>query len=372
MTDVRSQAYKQFFFATTCAGFENQAHDDIKRVLHSMQCEADAFGVSAALHSSAVLFWCTGDARKVAALIVERVRAIEQVFAALAIVEDVPLVRARGEASLAISTLQEHTCACAYHVVQHFAAWRWQDACQSWLATSGKASLDKYNQQGTTETSPRGTLEFPSPAAPCTCSAIAPLHKASWVGMPIDDQWHGLILRLPSPADRTIPPIDAASQQDAAVPTNTPRFRVSAFRNRFFKHSLSSCEMAGAIGAGICRRYQWQVDLQNFDCELYCHIVGTSMLVGIALSPALVDCHLRNRIVHGTTSLMPRYANGDRFTPVRMCIDSWLWWCNAHTATTAAAVVVVATPAAAAVAYCACTSVLRIRLCNFVTLKPEM
>lgn len=85
----------------------------------------------------------------------------------------------------------------------------------------------------------------------------------------------------------------------------SPSFRITAQRSGC--HAYNSMEIAAAAGAGVVRRYGWDVDLEGYDYDVRVYVTDRSLLVGLRLSPE--PLHRRARVEHAAASLNPTVAH---------------------------------------------------------------
>ncbi|MGC9317494.1 MAG: THUMP domain-containing class I SAM-dependent methyltransferase [Armatimonadota bacterium] len=83
-----------------------------------------------------------------------------------------------------------------------------------------------------------------------------------------------------------------------------PSFRITAKRSG--THEYNSMAVAAAAGAGVQKRYGWEVDLEDYDYDVRVYLTDDVALVGLRLSPE--PLHQRGRIEHGAASLNPTVA----------------------------------------------------------------
>ena len=78
-----------------------------------------------------------------------------------------------------------------------------------------------------------------------------------------------------------------------------------------------SFEVAGAVGAGLIKKYGWKVSLKKYNMEVFADLTGDILVVGVCLSPMPLyiryiydvgyQC-IRHRSKLGPTSLKPSIA----------------------------------------------------------------
>lgn len=84
-------------------------------------------------------------------------------------------------------------------------------------------------------------------------------------------------------------------------------FRVTCTRSGR-KHCFSSMEAAGALGAGLVRRFGWKVQMKDADLEVLLAVSGDSVGVGLALNK---ESKFKRNIAHfGPTTLRSTIAYG--------------------------------------------------------------
>lgn len=83
-----------------------------------------------------------------------------------------------------------------------------------------------------------------------------------------------------------------------------PTFRVTGCRRG--DHEYTSQNLAAAVGSGIQRQQDWEVDLEEFDLEVVAQLQEDQCLIGLRLTPEAL--HHRSRVVHGIASLNPTAA----------------------------------------------------------------
>ena len=84
-------------------------------------------------------------------------------------------------------------------------------------------------------------------------------------------------------------------------------FRVTCVRGGR-KHSFSSMEAAGRLGAGLAKQFGWKVQMKNSDIEVLLNISGDAIRVLVALSRESMS--LRNIAHFGPTTLRSAIAYG--------------------------------------------------------------
>jgi len=84
-----------------------------------------------------------------------------------------------------------------------------------------------------------------------------------------------------------------------------PSFRITAQRSG--DHGYNSLEVASAAGAGVVRRYGWDVDLEGYDYDVRVYVSDDTALVGLRLSPEAL--HQRARVQHAAASLNATVAH---------------------------------------------------------------
>ena len=84
-------------------------------------------------------------------------------------------------------------------------------------------------------------------------------------------------------------------------------FRVTCVRGGR-KHSFSSMEAAGKLGAGIAKQFGWKVQMKNSDIEVLLNISGDAIRILIALSRESMS--FRNITHFGPTTLRSAIAYG--------------------------------------------------------------
>uniref|UniRef100_A0A7S4HNQ7 THUMP domain-containing protein n=1 Tax=Vannella robusta TaxID=1487602 RepID=A0A7S4HNQ7_9EUKA len=98
---------------------------------------------------------------------------------------------------------------------------------------------------------------------------------------------------------------DLSVQERAGV---IPTFRVTSERSGPVKHGYSSLEISKYLGGSIFRRYEWPVNLEQYDIHIWGHMFHNKLLVGIQLTPDTSAIHRKSRIAFGTTTLKPSIA----------------------------------------------------------------
>lgn len=78
-----------------------------------------------------------------------------------------------------------------------------------------------------------------------------------------------------------------------------PTFRITAQRSG--DHHYNSLDIAAAAGAGVVRRYGWDVDLEDYDYDVRVYVTDSMAVAGLRLSPEAL--HQRARVKHGAASL---------------------------------------------------------------------
>jgi len=84
-----------------------------------------------------------------------------------------------------------------------------------------------------------------------------------------------------------------------------PSFRITAQRSG--DHAYNSLEIAAAAGAGVVRRYGWDVDLSGYDYDVRVYVTDGMALAGLRLSPEAL--HQRARVKHAAASLNATVAH---------------------------------------------------------------
>ena len=84
-------------------------------------------------------------------------------------------------------------------------------------------------------------------------------------------------------------------------------FRVTCVRGGR-KHSFSSMEAAGKLGAGVAKQFGWKVQMKNSDIEVLLNISGDAVRIHIALSRESMS--FRNITHFGPTTLRSAIAYG--------------------------------------------------------------
>ncbi|MFP3903167.1 MAG: methyltransferase domain-containing protein [Armatimonadota bacterium] len=83
-----------------------------------------------------------------------------------------------------------------------------------------------------------------------------------------------------------------------------PTFRVTGSRRG--DQDYTSQDLAAAVGSGIQRQQNWEVDLEAFDLEFVAELRQDDCVFGLRMTPEAL--HHRSRVVHGLASLNPTAA----------------------------------------------------------------
>lgn len=122
--------------------------------------------------------------------------------------------------------------------------------------------------------------------------------------LPTDDGGLSYLRRLAGRIDWT-----AALElwrRQTGVTVDPPRFRVTVVRSG--EHAWGSPQAASALGAGIQRVFNWSVDLEHYDLEVFAQIFDNEILLGLTLTPE--SLHHRDAIKRGRTGLKGPVAHG--------------------------------------------------------------
>ncbi|MGI5817145.1 MAG: methyltransferase domain-containing protein [Armatimonadota bacterium] len=153
----------------------------------------------------------------------------------------------------------------------------------------------------------RGKLFFSSPEPPRTAAELLTIENLfAYVDQLSDLPRTGLGLEV-------IEGWLAALDLDPALrvhrelhgPRARPSFRITAHRSG--DHAYNSLQVAAAAGAGVVRRYGWDVDLEEYDYDLRVYVTDDTALAGLRLSPEAL--HQRARVRHTAASLNATVAH---------------------------------------------------------------
>ncbi len=122
--------------------------------------------------------------------------------------------------------------------------------------------------------------------------------------LPLDDGGLSYLRRLPGRVDWDRPL--ELWRRRSGVTADPPRFRVTVVRSG--EQSWGSPDAASALGAGVQRVFNWPVDLNEPDLDIFAQISDHDLLLGLTLTAE--SLHHRDPIRRGRTGLKGPIAHG--------------------------------------------------------------
>ena len=85
--------------------------------------------------------------------------------------------------------------------------------------------------------------------------------------------------------------------------TNTKSFRISS--NRIGEHNFTSIDIQRVAGQAVVDKYDKKVDLENYDTEIICDVIGYRCMIGIKMTRESLHKRFKHRFVHPASIKAP-------------------------------------------------------------------